>query len=146
MAIRETTSLPTLQEGWLGWLTWKRVLLHSHSVHGILPQDRAQLRHGGKSAREKESQEAMLKEAACCATCAVTDLVGWTCTRHAQSLRMLIDDLPVQVRWVPGGHVSAFLLQQPAFRTAILDSLIRLASPASSAADTADRDRPAKAA
>ena len=60
----------------------------------------------------------------------------------------LENDSPVQVRWVPGGHVSAFLLQQPAFRTAILDSLFRLASPqaASSAADRADRDRPAKAA
>lgn len=31
-----------------------------------------------------------------------------------------------EVRWVPGGHVSAFLLQQPAFRTAITDSLSRL--------------------
>lgn len=36
----------------------------------------------------------------------------------------------MQVRWVPGGHVSAFLLQQPAFRKAILDSLARLSEPA----------------
>ena len=88
----------------------------------------------------------MLKGAACSADCVVDDLGDWTCTGHSQSSRKLKDDLPVQVRWVPGGHVSAFLLQQPAFRTAILDSLIRLASPASSAADRADRGRPAKAA
>ena len=31
-----------------------------------------------------------------------------------------------EVRWVPGGHVSAFLLQQHAFRIAISDSLSRL--------------------
>jgi surfactin synthase thioesterase subunit len=31
-----------------------------------------------------------------------------------------------EVRWVPGGHVSAFLLQQQAFRNAISDSLSRL--------------------
>lgn len=31
-----------------------------------------------------------------------------------------------EVRWVPGGHVSAFLLQQQAFRGAISDSLSRL--------------------
>ena len=49
--IHKTPCLPTLQEGWLGWLTWKRVLLHSHSVHGILSQDRARLRHGRESAR-----------------------------------------------------------------------------------------------
>ena len=43
--------------------------------------------------------------------------------------------MPLQVRWVPGGHVSAFLLQQPAFRKAILDSLDRLAHPAEDAGD-----------
>lgn len=31
-----------------------------------------------------------------------------------------------EVRWVPGGHVSAFVLQQQAFRDAITDSLDRL--------------------
>ena len=41
-----------------------------------------------------------------------------------------------QVRWVPGGHVSAFLLQQPAFRRAILDSLDRLAHPAEERVET----------
>ena len=34
-----------------------------------------------------------------------------------------------QVRWVPGGHVSAFLFQQGAFRSAIADSLGRLSQP-----------------
>ncbi|KFM23675.1 Uncharacterized protein C4orf29 [Auxenochlorella protothecoides] len=31
-----------------------------------------------------------------------------------------------EVRWVPGGHVSSFLLHQEAFRSAIADSLARL--------------------
>lgn len=31
-----------------------------------------------------------------------------------------------EVRWVSGGHVTAFVLQQPAFRQAICDSLARL--------------------
>ncbi len=31
-----------------------------------------------------------------------------------------------EVRWVPGGHVSAFLLCKPQFRKAITDSLERL--------------------
>jgi pimeloyl-ACP methyl ester carboxylesterase len=31
-----------------------------------------------------------------------------------------------EVRWVEGGHVSSFILHQPAFREAILDSLGRL--------------------
>ena len=48
-----------------------------------------------------------------------------------------------QVRWVPGGHVSAFLLQQPAFRKAILDSLERLANPVE---DRAEAHSAAKAA
>jgi hypothetical protein len=48
-----------------------------------------------------------------------------------------------QVRWVPGGHVSAFLLQQPAFRKAILDSLERLANPVQ---DRAEAHSAAKAA
>ena len=48
-----------------------------------------------------------------------------------------------QVRWVPGGHVSAFLLQQAAFRKAILDSLERLANPVQ---DRAEAHSAAKAA
>lgn len=48
-----------------------------------------------------------------------------------------------QVRWVPGGHVSAFLLQQPAFRKAILDSLEQLANPVE---DRAEAQSAAKAA
>lgn len=48
-----------------------------------------------------------------------------------ESIRELAGHWPgSEVRWVPGGHVSAFLLQQPAFRTAIADSLQRL-EPAS---------------
>ena len=44
-----------------------------------------------------------------------------------QSIRELAAHWPgSEVRWVPGGHVSAFLLQQPAFRAAIADSLDRL--------------------
>ena len=35
-----------------------------------------------------------------------------------------------ELRWVAGGHVSAFVLQQPAFRRAIADSLERIAAPA----------------
>lgn len=31
-----------------------------------------------------------------------------------------------EVRWVPGGHVSSFILHQQAFRDAIVDSLARL--------------------
>lgn len=31
-----------------------------------------------------------------------------------------------EIRWVPGGHVSSFLLHQPTFRAAIADSLSRL--------------------
>lgn len=31
-----------------------------------------------------------------------------------------------ELRWVPGGHVTAFVLQQKAFRQAISDSLDRL--------------------
>lgn len=31
-----------------------------------------------------------------------------------------------EVRWIPGGHVSSFLLHQPAFRSAIVDSLDKL--------------------
>ena len=31
-----------------------------------------------------------------------------------------------EVRWVPGGHVSSFILHQPTFRTAIVDSLDKL--------------------
>lgn len=34
-----------------------------------------------------------------------------------------------EVRWVPGGHVSSFLLHQPTFRQAIADSLDRLRPP-----------------
>lgn len=44
---------------------------------------------------------------------------------------------PMQVRWVPGGHVSAFVLQQPAFRAAIADSLARLLDPRAEDADAA---------
>eukprot|EP00887_Chlorella_sp_A99_P005866 scaffold1.g5866.t1 len=36
-----------------------------------------------------------------------------------------------EVRWVPGGHVSSFLLHHSAFRQAILDSLARLDQPLS---------------
>ena len=44
-----------------------------------------------------------------------------------QSVIELAEHWPgCEVRWVEGGHVSAFLMQQPAFRTAILDSLNRL--------------------
>lgn len=49
-----------------------------------------------------------------------------------ESIRELSAHWPgSRVRWVPGGHVSAFLLQQPAFRQAIADSLAQL-QPASS--------------
>jgi len=34
-----------------------------------------------------------------------------------------------ELRWVPGGHVTAFVLQRPAFRRAIADSLERAAAP-----------------
>jgi len=34
-----------------------------------------------------------------------------------------------ELRWVPGGHVTAFVLQRPAFRRAITDSLERAAAP-----------------
>lgn len=34
-----------------------------------------------------------------------------------------------ELRWVAGGHVTAFVLQQPAFRQAIADSLERVAAP-----------------
>lgn len=34
-----------------------------------------------------------------------------------------------ELRWVAGGHVTAFVLQQPAFRQAITDSLERVAAP-----------------
>ena len=45
----------------------------------------------------------------------------------AQSVRELAAHWPAsEVRWVKGGHVSAFLLQQPAFRRAISDSIDRL--------------------
>lgn len=44
-----------------------------------------------------------------------------------QSVRELAAHWPAsEVRWVKGGHVSAFLLQQPAFRRAISDSIDRL--------------------
>lgn len=44
-----------------------------------------------------------------------------------QSIKDLAAHWPgSEVRWVPGGHVSAFLLQQQAFRDAISDSLDRL--------------------
>ena len=44
-----------------------------------------------------------------------------------QSIRDLAAHWPgSEVRWVPGGHVSAFLLQQQAFRDAVSDSLDRL--------------------
>ena len=44
-----------------------------------------------------------------------------------QSVRELAAHWPgSEVRWVPGGHVSAFLFQQPTFRQAILDSVSRL--------------------
>ncbi|KAL3158180.1 hypothetical protein ABBQ32_011769 [Trebouxia sp. C0010 RCD-2024] len=45
----------------------------------------------------------------------------------AQSVQELAAHWPdSEVRWVKGGHVSAFLLQQPAFRQAITDSVDRL--------------------
>ncbi|KAG7672311.1 hypothetical protein Ndes2526B_g06694 [Nannochloris sp. 'desiccata'] len=31
-----------------------------------------------------------------------------------------------EIRWIPGGHVSSFLMHQPAFRNAIVDSLDKL--------------------
>ena len=31
-----------------------------------------------------------------------------------------------EVRWIPGGHVSSFLMHQPTFRNAIVDSLDKL--------------------
>lgn len=44
-----------------------------------------------------------------------------------QSVMELAEHWPgSEVRWVKGGHVSAFLLQQNAFRQAIADSLTRL--------------------
>lgn len=44
-----------------------------------------------------------------------------------QSVLDLHKHLPgSEVRWVPGGHVSSFLLHHPTFRSAILDSLERL--------------------
>lgn len=61
-----------------------------------------------------------------------------------KSVRELAQHWPgSQVRWVPGGHVSAFLLQQPAFRKAILDSLEQLANPVE---DRAEAQSAAKAA
>ena len=45
----------------------------------------------------------------------------------AQSVKELAAHWPgSEVRWVKGGHVSAFLLQQAAFRQAISDSIDRL--------------------
>jgi hypothetical protein len=44
-----------------------------------------------------------------------------------QSVMDLHAHLPgSEVRWVPGGHVSSFILHQPAFRQAVVDSLSRL--------------------
>ena len=44
-----------------------------------------------------------------------------------QSILELAEHWPgSEVRWVKGGHVSAFLLQQNAFRRAISDSISRL--------------------
>jgi hypothetical protein len=34
-----------------------------------------------------------------------------------------------EIRWVSGGHVSSFLMHQPTFRTAIVDSLDKLNNP-----------------
>ena len=56
-------------------------------------------------------------------------LVGATDDAYVspQSVRELAAHWPgSEVRWVQGGHVSAFLLQQPAFRRAINDSVSRL--------------------
>jgi pimeloyl-ACP methyl ester carboxylesterase len=41
-----------------------------------------------------------------------------------------------EIRWIPGGHVSSFLLHQPTFRSAIVDSLGKL--DASSCAASGD--------
>eukprot|EP00884_Botryococcus_braunii_P014706 jgi/Botrbrau1/23236/Bobra.0041s0072.2 len=47
-----------------------------------------------------------------------------------ESVRELAAHWPgCEIRWVPGGHVSAFLLQQGAFRSAIRDALGRLSQP-----------------
>lgn len=56
-------------------------------------------------------------------------LVGATDDAYVspQSVQELAAHWPEsEVRWVKGGHVSAFLLQQPAFRKAINDSINRL--------------------
>ncbi|KAK9819238.1 hypothetical protein WJX81_000552 [Elliptochloris bilobata] len=50
-----------------------------------------------------------------------------------------------ELRWVAGGHVTAFVLQQPAFRRAIVDSLERVAAPPRNVTDppasTAEQDQ-----
>jgi hypothetical protein len=44
-----------------------------------------------------------------------------------QSVLDLHKHLPgSEIRWIPGGHVSSFLMHQPTFRNAIVDSLDRL--------------------
>ena len=65
------------------------------------------------------------------------------CSRPAASQRLLAEGLqtlqgpkhtacirfgalPLQVRWVEGGHITAFVLCQPVFRKAITDALSRL--------------------
>lgn len=56
-------------------------------------------------------------------------LVGATDDAYVspQSVKELAAHWPdSEVRWVKGGHVSAFLLQQPSFRLAIHDSINRL--------------------
>lgn len=63
----------------------------------------------------------------CCTKAAV--LVGATDDAYVspQSVKELAAHWPdSEVRWVKGGHVSAFLLQQPSFRLAIHDSINRL--------------------
>ena len=58
-------------------------------------------------------------------------LVGATDDAYVspQSVKELAAHWPgSEVRWVKGGHVSAFLLQQSAFRLAISDSINRLDS------------------
>ena len=59
------------------------------------------------------------------------------CTGHAKAhCHMQARHWPgSELRWVAGGHVSAFLLQQPAFRRAITDSLERVAAPPRAAGD-----------
>lgn len=48
---------------------------------------------------------------------------------HSSAAPQLATLTPTSARWVPGGHVTSFLLHHSAFRQAVVDSLAKLAQP-----------------